>query len=295
MLATSTAGAQTSEPPPEPPVTLVSNLNLGANTEPAELSDDHGQAFSTGPYLRGYVVTSMTLKLVTTPDFDPETLELSIWSTRYWEGKPRPNKELAELATPYADSEGYWVFTAPAGGIHLDRSTRYVLVLDSKKIQGNQSVAIIQSTDQSGQPQWKIYDGNIHKSANTGNTGWNNGIHSLGIEILGHEAPPSSPFWSELNRQAGGGSAVVRVGRNASSPCDGSWRPSLSKEEVLSNVAVFCNTRTREWVKGSYASPGVDYARDDQLEESSSLNGCPWGMLYDPLADECVSPSAPPR
>ena len=188
VLATSAAGAQTS-PPSEPPVTLVSNLDLGAGTETANLASDHGQAFTTGRHHHGYVVSSMTLKLVATPGFDPESVRLSIWSTRYWDGHPRPDDELAVLATPYADSEGYWVFTAPAGGIHLDPSTRYVLVLDSESSQGGEYVANIQSNDQSGQPEWQIYDSKIYKGAETGNTGWANYSHSLGVKIDGREAP----------------------------------------------------------------------------------------------------------
>ena len=295
-LAASAAGAQPAPPPPEPPVTLVSNLDTGGDTPASNFTNDFGQAFRSGEYARGYVVTSVAVRLRQTDSDTAGLLELSIWSA---DETGRPAVKLGVLAAPESLADGAWmphVFTAPAGGIHLSPETTYVLVLDAAI--DDQPVGFVvrsDSDDQSGQPGWTIADSLIYQNRHGDFRNWTVHESSLRIAIFGREAPPSPPFVSELNRQAGGGSAVVRFGDNELSPCDGSWRPSLSIEEVWANVAVFCNTRTGQWVKGSYARPGLDYARDDQLEEGSSLNGCLGGMLYDPLADECVSPSAPPR
>ena len=155
------------------------------------------QAFTTGSHADGYKLTSAGVDLSVSSGMTDPTYSVKIHSV----SSNLPGSSLGTLTNPVL-STGVRQFTAPGGGINLDASTTYFLVLTVSSV-GDRATSIRTTTSgtETGMEGWSI--------ANTGLSSPLNGTlapvsHVGKIEIHGYERDQTAPTVDSANTRVYG-------------------------------------------------------------------------------------------
>ena len=182
LLATATdVRAQT-------PVTLVSNIGKATSTSFLLGTNDFALAFTTGPYLSGYVVTQVKLQM----SGDTATTGLSdvTVTIRTSTAAGRPDTVVGTLRNPGTLGSGIITFTAPRNGIALRRSTTYFIVVD---VTGAGLATIdlrVASTNTDAEDSnfdWSLGDNGLNRTR--GATTWTSVFSTIKVALVGYERP----------------------------------------------------------------------------------------------------------
>ena len=206
---------------------LVSNVGQANHADIGGLGVDHGQQFTTGTHRHGYDLTGVEIdfaSLAADADF-----EVSIWSsfTRQSIGRDVPSARVGTLSNPASlGGAGIKTFTAPDGGIHLDASTKYFVVLDGAATQttakGTLNNSATGTLDAGASAGWAITVGSIfqdHSSDIDNPIPWLSHAQSKKIAILGSLTP-----------------APLLVGNHGQTPAEVDWNADIAQAFTTGDI-----------------------------------------------------------
>ena len=155
---------------------LVSNTSQGDDSN-ANVTRDHGQAFTTGSNATGYTVTGVT---IVSEDGESDDIALQICGV---DGSIHPTTTCTNLTSPGSFAKGPLAFTAPTGTpLTLSAGTTYMVVFKSP---GGDEVRVDATTsddeDSSSLPSWSIRD--LFQWNNTQDV-WQDGSRGGAIRIV---------------------------------------------------------------------------------------------------------------
>ena len=266
---------------------LVSNVGQTNHADIGGLGVDHGQQFTTGTHRHGYDLTGVEIdfaSLAADADF-----EVSIWSsfTRQSIGRDVPSARVGTLSNPASlGGAGIKTFTAPDGGIHLDASTKYFVVLDGAATQttakGTLNNSATGTLDAGVSAGWAITVGSIfqdHSSDIDNPIPWLSHAQSKKIAILGSLTP-----------------APLLVGNHGQTPAEVDWSGDIAQAFTTGDIpggylldAVVLRARQEGGTKLDLADLTASIHSD-----SSGFPGTSLGTLTDP-SDGIPSTAGPVR
>ena len=181
LLGVGAAAAQTS-------TILASNVGQTNTGDSAFHVADYAQRFATGSHADGYRLTSVKLKLHSvagTPTYSVQIRNSVAGSVM---GSFLPGTTtLATLTNPSSLSVGLNTFTAPGGGIDVDPSTNYFVLLDTSGSAPSPRLDVTTSDSDDSGVVWFI--GSASHYMEPDDTAWTRWASSLQLVIEGHTLP----------------------------------------------------------------------------------------------------------
>ena len=164
---------------------LVGNTNQGASFG-TQNTQDHAQAFTTGPNSTGYKLTSVEIELVTLLN------STASYNVRiYTNSSGAPGTSIGSLTKPATLTEGLNEFTTT--GIDFDPSTTYFLVVDLNSSTGNSWRGALIDTEESGSANgWTLADKHLFRSRTSTGAWSEDNLGPLRVRVNGQNPPTVS-------------------------------------------------------------------------------------------------------